>query len=382
MNGVLPRFGQSIFGQFATKSVQQFLAKNGIRLLATTAAMAQKAAENATVQLKFRDALNQAIDEEMERDDRVFLIGEEVGYSDGPFKVSKGLLKKYGDKRIIDTPITEIGFTGIAVGAAYDGLRPICDFMNMGFALQSIDHIINSAAKMYYMSAGKIPVPIVFRGPSGMGAGVAAQHSQDFAAWYAQVPGLKVITPANSEDAKGLLKAAIRDDNPVVFLENELLYGKFFPVSPEVTHSGFILPIGKSHVAREGRDITIVSYANGVNYSLAAAAELAETCGVEAEVINLRTLRPLDYDTVEESIRKTRRCITVETGWPVCGIGAEISARVFEVGLMDTLLAPVIRITGADVPTPYNASLEAQCIPNPKTVVNQVKELMGISVDE
>ena len=298
-----------------------------------------------------RDALNQAMDEEIRRDERVFLLGEEVAQYDGAYKVSKGLWKKHGDKRIIDTPITEMGFAGIAVGAAFAGLRPICEFMTFNFSMQAIDQIINSAAKTFYMSAGRVPVPIVFRGPNGAAAGVAAQHSQDFSSWFAHCPGLKVVTPYNSEDAKGLLKAAIRDDNPVVFLENEILYGQSFPVPDEVLSEDFVLPIGKAKIEREGKHITLVAFSKGVELALEAAKELASV-GVEAEVINLRTLRPLDFDTIKNSIMKTNHLVTIETGWPFCGIGAEIGAQVMESEAFDHLDAPLLRVTGVDVPMP------------------------------
>ncbi|KAI1713939.1 transketolase, pyrimidine binding domain-containing protein [Ditylenchus destructor] len=328
--------------------------------------------------LTIRDALNQAMDEELKRDDRVFLLGEEVAQYDGAYKISKGLWKKYGDDRIIDTPITEAGFTGIAVGAAFAGLRPICEFMTFNFAMQAIDQIINSAAKTFYMSAGRIPVPIVFRGPNGAAAGVAAQHSQDYSAWYAHCPGLKVVAPYNSEDAKGLLKSAIRDDNPVIFLENEMLYGVPFPVSDEVLSDEFLVPIGQAKVEREGTDVTIVSFSKGVQHALEAADQLKEQ-GVNAEVINLRTLRPLDFDTIANSVKKTHHLVTVETGWSFAGIGAEISAQVSESDVFDYLDAPVLRVTGVDVPMPYNATLEAAALPSTANIVNTVKKVLSIT---
>lgn len=318
------------------------------------------------------------MDEELKRDDRVFLLGEEVAQYDGAYKVSKGLWKKYGDDRIIDTPITEAGFTGIAVGAAFAGLRPICEFMTFNFAMQAIDQIINSAAKTFYMSAGRVPVPIVFRGPNGAAAGVAAQHSQDYSAWYAHCPGLKVVTPYSSEDAKGLLKSAIRDDNPVVFLENEILYGLPFPVSDEVLSDEFLVPIGKAKIEREGTDVTIVSYSKGVQMCLEAAEKLKEH-GVSAEVINLRTLRPLDFDTIANSVKKTNHLVTVETGWPFAGIGAEISAQVSESDVFDYLDAPVLRVTGVDVPMPYTATLEAAALASAANVVNTVKKVLNVT---
>uniref|UniRef100_A0A8R1DNR4 Pyruvate dehydrogenase E1 component subunit beta n=1 Tax=Caenorhabditis japonica TaxID=281687 RepID=A0A8R1DNR4_CAEJA len=325
-----------------------------------------------------RDALNQAMDEEIKRDDRVFLLGEEVAQYDGAYKISKGLWKKHGDNRIIDTPITEMGFTGIAVGAAFAGLRPICEFMTFNFSMQAIDQIINSAAKTYYMSAGRVPVPIVFRGPNGAAAGVAAQHSQDFSAWYAHCPGLKVVTPYSAEDAKGLLKASIRDDNPVVFLENEILYGQSFPVSDEVLSEDFVLPIGKAKIERAGDHVTIVSYSRGVEFSLEAAKQL-EAIGVSAEVINLRSLRPFDFETIRNSIFKTHHIVSVETGWPFAGIGAEIAAQVMESDVFDQLDAPLLRVTGVDVPMPYTHTLEQAALPTTEHVVKAVKKSLNIA---
>lgn len=280
-------------------------------------------------QLTVRDALNSALDEEMERDDKVFLIGEEVAQYDGAYKISRGLWKKYGDRRVIDTPITEMGFAGIATGAAFAGLRPVCEFMTFNFAMQAIDQIINSAGKTFYMSAGQVAVPIVFRGPNGAAAGVAAQHSQCFAAWYGHCPGLKVISPYSAEDCKGLLKAAIRDDDPVVFLENELLYGVPFEVSDEVLSKDFVLPIGKAKVERQGTHLTLVAHSKAVATCLDAAKELANS-GVEVEVVNLRSIRPLDMQTVIDSVVKTNHLITVEQGWPQHGVGAEIIAGISE----------------------------------------------------
>jgi pyruvate dehydrogenase E1 component beta subunit len=280
-------------------------------------------------QLTVRDALNSAIDEEMDRDGRVFILGEEVAQYDGAYKVSRGLWKKFGDKRVIDTPITEMGFAGIAVGAAMSGLRPICEFMTFNFAMQAIDQVINSAAKTFYMSAGTVNVPIVFRGPNGAAAGVAAQHSQCFGAWYGHCPGLKVISPFSAEDARGLLKAAIRDPDPVVFLENELLYGVPFEVCDDVMSADFVLPIGKAKVEKAGNHVTLVSHSKGVQLCLEAAKELSGS-GIDCEVINLRSLRPLDMDTVVNSLSKTHHIVCVEQGWPQHGVGAEISARISE----------------------------------------------------
>ncbi|CAD5230336.1 unnamed protein product [Bursaphelenchus xylophilus] len=339
-------------------------------------AEAQIKAPAAGTVLKVREALHNALDEELARDENVIIIGEEVAQFDGPYRVTKGLWKKYGDKRVIDTPIAEIGFTGIAVGAAFHGIRPVVDYMTWNFALQSIDHIINSAAKAFYMSAGRCNVPIVFRGPNGWATGVAAQHSQDFSAWYAHCPGLKVVAPYNCEDARGLLKAAIRDDNPVVVLEDEMLYGYSFPVSDEAQDKDFTIPIGKAKIEREGGDITLVAHSMAVHFALKGAEELAQS-GINCEVINLRSLRPLDFDTIKASVLKTHRLVTVECGWPFCGIGAEISAQFMESDAFDQLDAPVSRITGVDIPMPYALNLETASLPTKDHVVKKVKQILG-----
>ncbi|KAK4815296.1 hypothetical protein QYF61_026201 [Mycteria americana] len=331
----------------------------------------------APIQVTVRDALNQALDEELERDERVFLLGEEVAQYDGAYKVSRGLWKKYGDKRVIDTPISEMGFTGIAVGAAMAGLRPVCEFMTFNFSMQAIDQVINSAAKTCYMSAGSIAVPIVFRGPNGASAGVAAQHSQCFAAWYGHCPGLKVVSPWSSEDAKGLLKASIRDDNPVVMLENELLYGVPFEISEQAQSKDFLVPIGKAKIERQGTHVTLVSHSRPVGHCLEAAAVLAKE-GVECEVINLRTIRPMDIETVEASVVKTNHLVTVEGGWPQFGVGAEICARIMEGSAFNYLDAPAVRVTGADVPMPYAKNLEDNCIPQVKDIIFAVKKTLNI----
>ncbi|TRZ01600.1 hypothetical protein DNTS_022959 [Danionella cerebrum] len=331
----------------------------------------------AAVQVTVRDALNQAMDEELERDERVFLLGEEVAQYDGAYKVSRGLWKKYGDKRIIDTPITEMGFAGIAVGAAMAGLRPICEFMTFNFSMQAIDQVINSAAKTYYMSAGLQSVPIVFRGPNGASAGVAAQHSQCFAAWYGHCPGLKVVSPWNSEDAKGLLKAAIRDDNPVVVLENELMYGVPFELSEEAQSKDFVVPIGKAKIERQGNHITLVSHSRMVGLCLDAAAVLAKE-GIECEVINMRTIRPLDSDTIEASVMKTNHLVTVEGGWPQFGVGAEILARIMEGPAFNFLDAPAVRVTGVDIPMPYAKILEDNSIPQIKDIIFSIKKTLNM----
>lgn len=330
------------------------------------------------ISITIRDALNRAMDEELERDERVFILGEEVAQYDGAYKVSKGLWKKYGDKRVIDTPITEAGFCGMAVGAAMGGLRPICEFMTFNFAMQAIDQIINSAAKEFAMSAGMITVPIVFRGPNGAASGVAAQHSQCFGAWYAHCPGLKVISPYSAEDCHGLLKSAIRDPDPVVFLENELLYGQQFEVSDQVMSSDHLIPIGKAKIERAGDHCTLVSHSKGVQICLEAAQELQQKFNVSVEVINLRSLRPLDMDTVKRSVMKTNRLVTVEQGWPTCGIGAEISAGIVESEAFDYLDAPIYRVTGADVPMPYARSLEQAALPTANDVVAMVRQTLNI----
>uniref|UniRef100_A0A8C5SR19 Pyruvate dehydrogenase E1 component subunit beta n=1 Tax=Laticauda laticaudata TaxID=8630 RepID=A0A8C5SR19_LATLA len=331
----------------------------------------------AAVQVSVRDALNQALDEEIERDEKVFLLGEEVAQYDGAYKISRGLWKKYGDKRIIDTPISEMGFTGIAVGAAMAGLRPVCEFMTFNFSMQAIDQIINSAAKTYYMSSGLVSVPVVFRGPNGASAGVGAQHSQCFAAWYGHCPGLKVVSPWSAEDAKGLLKASIRDDNPVVMLENELMYGVSFELSEEVLSKDFIVPIGKAKIEKQGTHITLAAHSRSVGHCLEAAAILAKD-GVECEVINLRSIRPLDIETIETSIMKTNNFVTVEGGWPQFGVGAEICARIMEGPAFNHLDAPVVRVTGADVPMPYAKILEENCMPQVKDIIVAVKKTLNI----
>jgi len=317
-----------------------------------------------------REALNSAMAEEMRRDDTVFVMGEEVAEYQGAYKITQGLLDEFGATRVVDTPITEHGFAGIGVGAAWGGLRPIVEFMTFNFAMQAIDHIINSAAKTLYMSGGQMGSPIVFRGANGAAARVGAQHSQDYAAWYAQVPGLRVVMPWSAVDAKGLLKTAIRDPNPVIFLENEILYGRSFEV-PDI--EDFTLPFGKARIERAGSDVTIVSFGIGMTYAMEAAEKLAED-GISTEVINLRTLRPLDYDTVIASVRKTNRCVTVEEGWPVASIGNHISAVLME-RAFDWLDAPVINCTGKDVPMPYAANLEKLALTSTAEVVEAVRKV-------
>ncbi|MFW7266714.1 pyruvate dehydrogenase complex E1 component subunit beta [Gluconacetobacter sp. Hr-1-5] len=324
-----------------------------------------------TVEITVREALRDAMAAELRRDEDVFLIGEEVAQYQGAYKVSQGLLDEFGEKRVIDTPITEHGFTGMAVGAALTGLKPIVEFMTMNFAMQAIDHIINSAAKTRYMSGGQISCPIVFRGPNGAAARVGAQHSQCYASWYGHVPGLKVVAPWSSADAKGLLRAAIRDPNPVIVLENEILYGQKFPCPVD---DDFILPIGRAKIEREGTDVTIVAFSIMVGTALEAAAILAEQ-GISAEVINLRTIRPLDTETIVASVKKTSRLVCVEEGWPFAGIGAEVAMQVIE-HAFDYLDAPPARVAGADVPMPFAANLEKLALPNPTWVVDAVRKLV------
>jgi len=319
------------------------------------------------VEMTVRQALNEAMAEELRRDPDVFVMGEEVAEYQGAYKVTQGLLQEFGNKRIIDTPITEHGFAGLGVGAAFAGLRPIVEFMTFNFAMQAIDQIINSAAKQLYMSGGQVQAPIVFRGPNGAAARVAAQHSQDYSAWYSHIPGLYVIAPYSPADAKGLLKAAIRSNTPVVFLENELLYGSTGLV-PKV--DDFVLPIGKARIVRPGSEVTIASFSAGMKYAMAATEKLA-AAGVDVELIDLRTLRPLDSDTVVESVKKTGRLVTVEEGWPQGGIGAELAIRVMEQAF-DYLDAPVTRVTGKDVPMPYAANLEKLALPSVDEVIAAV----------
>ena len=317
-----------------------------------------------------REALRDAMAEELRRDENVFLMGEEVAEYQGAYKVSQGLLEEFGSKRIIDTPITEHGFAGIATGASFAGLRPIVEFMTFNFAMQAIDQIINSAAKTLYMSGGQMGAPMVFRGPNGAAARVGAQHSQDYTSWYAHIPGLKVAAPYSASDAKGLLKSAIRDNNPVIFLENEILYGRSFDV-PDV--EDYIVPFGKARIWRKGEDITIVSFGIGMQYALKAAENLAAD-GIEAEVIDLRTIRPIDYETLIQSVSKTNRCITVEEGFPIASIGNHLSAYIME-HAFDYLDAPVINCSGKDVPMPYAANLEKLALVTTDEVVNAAKKV-------
>jgi pyruvate dehydrogenase E1 component beta subunit len=321
-----------------------------------------------TIRLTVREALRDAMAEEMRKDDKVFLMGEEVAQYQGAYKVSQGLLDEFGAKRVIDTPITEHGFAGLGVGAAFAGLRPIVEFMTFNFAMQAIDQIINSASKTLYMSGGQMGCPIVFRGPNGAASRVAAQHSQCYASWYAHCPGLRVLAPWSAADAKGLLKAAIRDPNPVIFLENEILYGQQFDVPDD---SDFVLPIGKAKIERPGKDVTIVAFSIMVGKALQAADELAKN-GIDAEVINLRSLRPFDTETIVNSIKKTNRLVSVEEGWPFAGIGSELAAQMME-HAFDWLDAPVKRVAGLDIPLPYAANLERLALPQPENIVEAAR---------
>jgi pyruvate dehydrogenase E1 component beta subunit len=335
------------------------------------AVMPEEKTYTKTVTLTVREALRDAMAEEMRRDDRVFLMGEEVGEYQGAYKVSQNLLQEFGPRRVIDTPITEQGFAGLGIGAGFMGLRPIVEFMTWNFAMQAIDQIVNSAAKTLYMSGGQMGCPIVFRGPNGAAARVAAQHSQCYASWYAHVPGLKVVSPWSAADAKGLLKSAIRDPNPIIFLENEVLYGQSGPVPED---PDFLVPLGKAKVVRPGSHVTIVAFSIMVGKALQAAEALAKD-GIEAEVIDLRTLRPLDIDTIVDSVKRTNRIVSVEEGWPYAGIGSEIAALMME-HAFDWLDAPVKRVTGKDVPMPYAANLERLALPQPEDIVEAARAVL------
>lgn len=326
----------------------------------------------ATKEMTVREAICEGLDEEMERDESVYIMGEEVAQYQGAYKVTKGLYQKYGEKRVIDTPITEAGFTGLAVGSALQDLRPVVEFMTINFSMQAIDHIVNSAAKQYYMSGGDLAVPIVFRGPNGYSAGTAAQHAQCYAAWFGAIPGLKVVSPYSSEDAKGLIKAAIRDPNPVMVLEHELMYGVSFPMSDEAQSKDFVIEIGKAKIEREGSDVTVISFSKEVGKAL-EAAEIMAGKGVSVEVINLLSIRPLDRETIFNSIKKTGRCVTLEQGFPQHGVGAEIAAMIMETDVFNYLDAPMERVTGADVPTPYAIELEEQAFPQVNDVIAAIE---------
>jgi pyruvate dehydrogenase E1 component beta subunit len=320
--------------------------------------------------ISYREALNQAMSEEMERDPTVFLMGEEVGHYQGAYKVSQGMLQRFGEKRVVDTPIAEGGFAGVGIGAAMVGLRPIIEFMTWNFSLVAIDQIVNNAAKIRQMSGGQFAIPIVFRGPSGSAVQVASQHSQAFESYYAYVPGLKLVMPSVPSDAKGLLKSAIRDDNPVIFMEGETLYA----VTGEVPPGEYVIPLGKGDVKRQGKDCTVVAWSKMVHTALDAAKQLASE-GIEIEIVDPRTLRPLDDELIFESVRKTHRCVIVEEGWPMCGYGAEVAYRV-QRACLDHLDAPIERVTSDDVPMPYARNLELEVIPQPKDVIRAVKAAM------
>lgn len=331
----------------------------------------------AQKEMTVRDALNEALVEELQANPKVFVLGEEVAQYNGAYKVTKGLLDKFGDKRIIDSPITESGFCGLTVGAALAGLHPVCEFMTFNFAMQAIDQIINSAAKTHYMSGGIQPCNITFRGPNGFAKGVAAQHSQDYSAWYGSIPGLKVVAPYSAEDAKGLLKAAIRDPNPVCVLENELLYGESFLVSDEVQKDDFVIELGKAKIERPGKDLTIVTLSHCVGMALKAAEDLKSKHGIEAEVINLRSVKPLDVEAIIKSVKKTGHMMALESGFPSFGVGAEIIALTAEYAF-DYLEAPPVRVTGAEVPTPYAEGLEKLSFPTPELVSQYAAKLLRV----
>jgi len=323
----------------------------------------------ATKTMTGRECLQHVMETEMTRDDNVFVMGEEVAQYNGAYKVTKGLYDKFGPERVWDTPITEAGFAGLAVGAAFAGLRPVCEFMTWNFSMQAIDHVVNSAAKAHYMSNGDLTVPMVFRGPNGVAAAVGAQHSQCFAAWYGSVPGLKVVSPYDGEDCIGLLRASIRDDNPVVFLECELMYGVENEIPEYALDPDFVLPLGKAHVRREGTDITLVTFSKMVGHVEKAADQLAQL-GISAEVINLRSIRPLDRETIVNSVKKTNRLLTIEEGWPQSGVGSELIATICESEAFDYLDSPPLRVCGGDIPMPYAANLEALAIPQIPDIVD------------
>ncbi|KAF2231642.1 pyruvate dehydrogenase E1 component beta subunit [Viridothelium virens] len=337
----------------------------------------QYATPSGSKEMTVREALNEALAEEMEQNDKIFLLGEEVAQYNGAYKVTKGLLDRFGEKRVIDSPITESGFAGLTVGAALAGLHPVCEFMTFNFAMQAIDQIINSAAKTHYMSGGIQPCNITFRGPNGFAAGVAAQHSQDYSAWYGSIPGLKVVSPYSAEDAKGLLKAAIRDPNPVVVLENELLYGLPFQVSEDVQRSDFVIPFGKAKIERPGKDLTIVAASRTVGQSLTVAESLKQKYGVDAEVLNLRSIKPLDVEAIINSVKKTGHLMVVTSDFPSFGIGAEIMALTCEYGF-DYLQAPPVRVTGAEVPTPYAQKLEEMSFPQEDIITSYAAKLLRV----
>jgi len=352
-------------------SCKNFIPKSSFSQRRNFAAATSPSGDRKPLQVSVREALNMAIDEELAHDPKVFIMGEEVARYNGAYKVTKGLSDKWGEKRLIDTPITEMGFTGIGVGAALGGTRPVIEFMTWNFAMQAIDHVVNSAAKLLYMSGGKIKVPITFRGPNGPPTSVGAQHSQCFAAWFGSVPGLKVVAISNCDNAKGLLKSAIRDDDPVVVLESELLYNETFTLSPEAQDPNYLIPIGRAKVEVEGSDVTIVTFSRQVGNCIKAATKLKES-GISAEVIDLRSIRPLDIATVLASVQKTGKLLTVEEGWPHFGVGAEIAAQVAE-HAFDYLDAPIRRVTGADVPMPYSKPIEDLAMVHIDNIVNQAK---------
>jgi len=363
-NSVRPTQPRPITSSLAQLSQAAINSTPQARVIRSVSQLRSASSAGGEIQMTVRDALNTAMEEEMNLDEKVFIMGEEVAQYNGAYKITKGLLDKFGEKRVIDTPITEAGFAGIAVGAALAGLRPICEFMTFNFAMQAIDQIVNSGGKTFYMSGGSTPCPVVFRGPNGAAAGVAAQHSQDYCSWYGQVPGLKVVSPWSSEDCKGLLKAAVRDPNPVIVLENEIMYGQAFPMSVEAQSKDFTLPIGKAKIERVGKDVTVVAHSRMVGLSIEAAEALEKAEGVSCEVVNLRSIRPLDIETIIESIKKTGRLVVVEGGFPMFGVGSEVVAQICESEAFDYLDAAPERVTGADIPTPYALNLENLAFPD------------------
>ncbi|EKD14306.1 uncharacterized protein L3040_008343 [Drepanopeziza brunnea f. sp. 'multigermtubi'] len=364
----------------STSASRPVIARNAFQSFSRVPAIVSSrgyAKESGMKEMTVRDALNEALAEELESNPKVFIVGEEVAQYNGAYKVTKGLLDRFGDKRVIDSPITESGFAGLTIGAALAGLTPVCEFMTFNFAMQAIDQIVNSAAKTHYMSGGIQPCNITFRGPNGFAAGVAAQHSQDYSAWYGSIPGLKVVSPWSAEDAKGLLKAAIRDPNPVCVLENELLYGQSFQVSEAVQKDDFVIPFGKAKIERAGKDLTIVSLSRCVGQSLIAAENIKKKYGVECEVINLRSIKPLDIESIVKSVKKTHRLLCVESGFPAFGVGAEILALTMEYAF-DYLDAPAQRITGAEVPTPYAQKLEDMSFPNEPLIEAYIAKMLNL----
>lgn len=365
--------------QQASSAYARNLVKSGqyqnLRMMDSARSLASASGKQT---MTVRDALNSALNEELDRDDAVYVMGEEVAQYNGAYKVTRGLLDKFGERRVIDTPITEMGFTGLAIGSAFHGLKPVLEFMTFNFAMQAIDHVVNSAAKTHYMSGGKQPCNITFRGPNGAAAGVAAQHSQCYAAWYGSIPGLKVLSPYSAEDYRGLLKAAIRDPNPVIFLENEIAYGESFEISEEALSPDFVIEIGKAKIEKEGTDITLVSHTRSVKFCMEAAEKLEKEYGVKAEVLNLRSIKPMDVPAIVKSLKKTKHLVTVEAGYPAFGVGSEICAQIMESEAFDYLDAPIERVTGCEVPTPYAKELEDFAFPDTDVVMRACRKVLAL----